>query len=434
MKKYLRWLAVPVLIGLLVTGVLTGAGPQLRKADAAVTLHQPLRIMAMGDSITQGFVSSSNDSPVGSWRHWFWQDRGTLGCGQIDMVGDRNTLFDGTSLPAGDDQDHQALAGYRMDQLYWDVNGGAVRRNLPDVVLLLAGTNDLYYYNTPDEQPAEVANDLDMVVTAARKDKADIVFFVMGINPRGNDPAPIVATNDLYRSYVASHSTAQSPMIYVDGFNGFDAAKDTFDWVHPNLSGQHKISDRFHSALATYCAGSAPVNTTTTTQPTTTATQPTTTTTRPTTTTTRPTTTTTAGGTTTTTTVAKPIRYEAELAAVASGVDTNDTMWCPCSGGRAVGGFRDPGQFVDWSVSVPKAGNYKLTWRYGAGGTSTNRELRINATTVNASLGFPSTGTWSNWQTLSVTVALTAGTNHVRLTSTTWASADYLNLDYLDVG
>jgi hypothetical protein len=49
-KKYLRWLAVPVIVALLVAGVLTGAGPQLRKADAAVTLHQPVRIMAMGDS------------------------------------------------------------------------------------------------------------------------------------------------------------------------------------------------------------------------------------------------------------------------------------------------------------------------------------------------------------------------------------------------
>jgi rhamnogalacturonan endolyase len=109
-------------------------------------------------------------------------------------------------------------------------------------------------------------------------------------------------------------------------------------------------------------------------------------------------------------------------------------MWCPCSGGRAVGGFRDPGQFVEWTVSVPKAGNYKLTWRYGAGGTSTNRELRVNGKTVNASLSFPSTNTWSNWQTFSVTVALTAGTNHVRLNSNTWVSADYLNLDYLEVG
>jgi hypothetical protein len=185
--------------------------------------------------------------------------------------------------------------------------------------------------------------------------------------------------------------------------------------------------------------GGAPATTTTTTSttvPTTTTTRPTTTTTASTTTastttTSKPTTTTTAP-TTTTTTTGSPVRYEAELANYPAGVDGNDRTWCPCSNNRAVGDFREPGEYVTWNVNVPTSRSYTLTWRYGAGDAAAPRQLSVNGTVINTNLSFAKTSTWSAWATRSVAVNLKAGANSVTLTAgNTWV---YLNVDYMDVG
>jgi hypothetical protein len=151
-------------------------------------------------------------------------------------------------------------------------------------------------------------------------------------------------------------------------------------------------------------------------------------------TTTVPTTTTSALPVTTTTTTTAPqiTRYEAELATLSAGVDGNDAMWCPCSNNRAVGDFREPGETVRWTVTVSRAGTYRLTWRYAAADAAAPRRLDVNGTVVSATLTFPRTATWAAWSTTNVSVTLQPGANTVTLTAgTAWA---YQNLDYLEVG
>jgi hypothetical protein len=97
-------------------------------------------------------------------------------------------------------------------------------------------------------------------------------------------------------------------------------------------------------------------------------------------------------------------------------------------------GFADyinaSGDYVEWRVYAPSAGSYALTFRYGLGGASGRPlTIRVNGQVV-AGLGFPPTGSWSTWKTVSLAATLRAGVNAVRATAIGWSGA---NMDRLSV-
>jgi N-acetylneuraminic acid mutarotase/glucose/arabinose dehydrogenase len=91
------------------------------------------------------------------------------------------------------------------------------------------------------------------------------------------------------------------------------------------------------------------------------------------------------------------------------------------------------GDYIEWTVNVPTAGNYDLSWRYANGNPSNaNRPLKfeVNGVTKVASLAFPGTADWATWGFVNQSVALNAGTNTIRLTAISNSGA---NFDYLSV-
>jgi len=125
------------------------------------------------------------------------------------------------------------------------------------------------------------------------------------------------------------------------------------------------------------------------------------------------------------------VRYEAETAALTAGLDPNDTFWCPCSNNRAVGDFKESGESITWTVSSSTARTATLTWRYGAGNAAVTRALTVNGQAL-GNISFAKTSGWADWRTAASTVTLRAGSNTMRLASTT-SNTDYLNVDYMDV-
>ncbi|MGL5112560.1 MAG: Ig-like domain-containing protein, partial [Flavobacterium sp.] len=79
--------------------------------------------------------------------------------------------------------------------------------------------------------------------------------------------------------------------------------------------------------------------------------------------------------------------------------------------------MNNTGDVIKWTVTVPTAGNYELNFRYGLGNLARPLQLKVNGTVVVASLSFPSTTLWSNWQNATSTQALNAGINEIQLTS-----------------
>jgi len=122
-------------------------------------------------------------------------------------------------------------------------------------------------------------------------------------------------------------------------------------------------------------------------------------------------------------------RYEAENAFISQGVvESNHAGF---SGTGFVNGDNVVGAHVEFTVNSPAAGNGTVAIRY-ANGTTTNRPMSL---AVNGAAGsnvdFNGTGAWTTWATVTRTVALVAGSNKIRLTSTTVNGGP--NLDCIDV-
>ncbi|WP_405576621.1 PQQ-dependent sugar dehydrogenase [Streptomyces sp. NBC_01092] len=126
---------------------------------------------------------------------------------------------------------------------------------------------------------------------------------------------------------------------------------------------------------------------------------------------------------------AAPTRYEAESATISQGVvEANHTGY---SGTGFVNGDNIAGSYVEFTVNAATAGTATIALRY-ANGTTTNRpaDIAVNGSVVSAGRAFNGTGTWDTWATSTLTAQLTAGTNKIRLTSTT--AAGLPNLDHLE--
>jgi Chondroitinase B/Carbohydrate binding module (family 35) len=125
----------------------------------------------------------------------------------------------------------------------------------------------------------------------------------------------------------------------------------------------------------------------------------------------------------------RTVRYEAEKAALFHAVLANNHS------GFSGTGFVDydatAGSFVQWTVTASTTCTATLTIRYANGSTG-NRpmDISVNGRVVAAGRAFPPTGSWSTWQTVTLTVALSAGTDTVRATAATGAGGP--NTDYLE--
>src|SRR5690606_13665950 len=76
---------------------------------------------------------------------------------------------------------------------------------------------------------------------------------------------------DAYRAMiptlVAQKNTAQSPVIVVDQYAGFDPDADTYDSVHPDAVGEKKVAGKFFAAIQALVGPAALVAKTTTPPP-----------------------------------------------------------------------------------------------------------------------------------------------------------------------
>jgi lysophospholipase L1-like esterase len=218
------------LSGVACTGGVTPTGPTPPPSDA------PLRIMALGDSIT--------GSP-GCWRALLWQK---LPAARVDFVG---TLpAQGCGFPYdGENEGHGgALVTAVADQ---NQLVGWLAATHPDVVLMHFGTNDVWS-NRPTATILAAYTKLVSQMRALNPGMKILVAQIIPMNP-GTCPEcaqRVVDLNAAIPAWAASLTSAASPITVVDQWTGFTTATDTGDGVHPNDAGIVKIADRWYPALA----------------------------------------------------------------------------------------------------------------------------------------------------------------------------------------
>ncbi|GAA1617402.1 carbohydrate-binding protein [Actinoplanes couchii] len=128
---------------------------------------------------------------------------------------------------------------------------------------------------------------------------------------------------------------------------------------------------------------------------------------------------------------AATVRHEAETApATCDGVIA--TTYSGYSGSGFCDGNSGAGTAAQFTVTAATAGNATLTIRY-ANGNAVDRTaaISVNGTVVQATSPFATTGGWNRWTSVTLTAALRAGSNTVRIAAT--SAGGLANIDYLDV-
>ena len=195
---------------------------------------EPVRILAVGDSITQGgktFVTYrlplDQKLRAAGWRYEFvgsQQSEGPHGPLWHEGYGGKNAEF---------------LAGIMPAKL---------RQAKPDILLLHCGHN-----HSAEEKPVPgILAAERAIIEAARQQNPKVVILLALVIPSGKLPkyAYLPELNQAQVLLGRELTRPESPVMIVDLATGFDPLKDTIlDKVHPNAAGAEKMATRWLVAL-----------------------------------------------------------------------------------------------------------------------------------------------------------------------------------------
>ncbi|MFC1585982.1 GDSL-type esterase/lipase family protein [Fibrobacterota bacterium] len=209
----------------------------------------PMRIMPLGNSITEG-VSS-----VSSYRRYLdnlLRNTGLL----FDMVGSMSNHRDNAVAPSTFDYDvdHEGHWSREADWILPRI-GDYARAHAPDMVLMHLGTNDLLHEQDAIGARVErTIGELSGIIDTLRASNPDIKIALAQIIPTISgeltDPtAEVTALNAALADLPAQLSTVQSPVVPVDQYTGFDTGTDLIDNYHTNEPGAQKMAQKWFAAI-----------------------------------------------------------------------------------------------------------------------------------------------------------------------------------------
>jgi predicted TIM-barrel fold metal-dependent hydrolase len=203
-------------------------------------LKPGIRIMPLGDSITQGAAKRD------SYRRPLWKMLAEAGF-EVNFVGSMKKHWPYNKPPHTDfDMNHEGHWGWRTDEVLTLISRWA-KKARPDVVLIHLGSNDVFQRQN-NEQTVE---ELRKIIIALRQHNPGVQVLLAQIIPAKGKAAraEIEKLNQLLPDMAQSLSTAESPVRIVNLNSGFDPRTDTYDGVHPNDSGIRKMAHGWYRAL-----------------------------------------------------------------------------------------------------------------------------------------------------------------------------------------
>jgi len=232
------------------------------------TIKKKLRVVCIGDSITQGKVSHDTITQL-SYRYWLWEKLDSAGF-DVDMVGSHKNFFKEDTahlLPITHsrytkkvfDRDHESYYGITSkgilkDTFYHDsikYLPFAQRINdpkkgyTPDVAFINIGSND------KRSDSAESVSNIKEIINILYQKNPEVIIFLQKLTTGWN-----AQINHSIDSIVKDFKKEKPELkiISVDMASGFinnpkrpDAM--TFDWAHPNESGQKYMADKLFKAF-----------------------------------------------------------------------------------------------------------------------------------------------------------------------------------------
>ncbi len=204
--------------------------------------NPPIKIMLLGDSITQG------DSNHRSYRYFLWQKLLDVQA-NVDLIGSMRENYNGSPewpdyRGVEFDRDHEGHWGWRIDELLEKIDGW-LKKNQPDVVLLHIGSNDVFHKNSLDS----TIDELIELIGRLRAANDQVALFIAKVLPADRLNSELTELNKNIVETVNRLNNERSPIFIVDQNTGFNVTEDTYDGVHPNASGEMKMADIWMKAL-----------------------------------------------------------------------------------------------------------------------------------------------------------------------------------------
>ena len=225
-------------------------------------IPKPIRILPLGDSITQGGRADRQE-----YTYRLPLQRLLLNAGvPFDFIGSMNAGLESDArwadVAAGVrfDPDHEGHYGWQTAAVRDQLQTWLMLYEPPDIVLLHLGTNDQdAARNATNEVEANqrferaIVEPLEDMIAMLRQRNPQVVILVGHLH---FDQGPALKIRPLVEAMARRLSTRESPVVTVHHYQNFIAApgpgSDTFDWAHPNPQGQKKMAIAWFTAMQPY--------------------------------------------------------------------------------------------------------------------------------------------------------------------------------------
>jgi RHS repeat-associated protein len=213
----------------------------------------PIKIMPIGNSITQGNFNYPGMVDHKSYRYELWKkliDEGV----NFDYIGSQTTNYNGNPVfpdykGKTFDTDNEGHFGYRADELAAGLPAWLSGR-IPDIALVHAGVNDM----VQDQSIPSTINDIKAIIAILRTANPSVKICLAQIVPSGNAARNVNVASlnaaikqDIYSNTVIN--TKASPIILVDQFTDFDLANIEPDEIHVKEAGELFMAGQWYKGL-----------------------------------------------------------------------------------------------------------------------------------------------------------------------------------------
>ncbi|KAK3216564.1 hypothetical protein GRF29_1g199579 [Pseudopithomyces chartarum] len=203
-------------------------------ADAVIANGINLRIHPIGDSITDGYQSSDGN--------------GYRNALLSKLVGNKVQYIGSSRAGSMSNNANDGYSGFEIDQIAARINAALSQR--PNVVLLMAGTNDINNNDNVDGAPARLGSLLDKIISVC----PDAVIVLAKITPiaNGGSQSRAQAFNSAIEGLALSRNNDGHKIVVVDMQNSQTGltASDLIDGLHPNDAGYAKMATVWYDGIA----------------------------------------------------------------------------------------------------------------------------------------------------------------------------------------
>jgi len=193
------------------------------------TTGYKIRLLPLGDSITYGLASSSGNG-YRSALH--------------DLLATGNTVDFIGSIKSGtmSDNDNEGHSGATIDQIATFAKASAALPAKPNIVLLMAGTNDVFGGSI-----STAPSRLDTLITQIFTAVPDTILVVATLTPLSSGQAQVNTYNQAITTLV-NNKTAAGQHILLASMASLSSS-DLSDGVHPNDGGYVKMANAWYPVV-----------------------------------------------------------------------------------------------------------------------------------------------------------------------------------------